>query len=84
MKSKTLQNFWYDFWYDYGEVVFMLVCMLIIITLLTVVTAWFQMVGCESRWKDSGREHEWSLFAGCRVADRDGRLIPEKNMRDVQ
>ena len=40
--------------------------------------------GCEAKWADSGRKHDWSFLAGCRVEDSQGRLIPEKNIRDIQ
>ena len=51
------------------------------ILLLSVV---LDYVGCGSRWVDSGRKHDWSLMGGCRVEDKQGRLIPEKNVRDMQ
>ena len=40
--------------------------------------------GCEARWEDSGRRHEWGFMSGCRVADKEGRLIPAANVRDMQ
>lgn len=40
--------------------------------------------GCASRWQDSGRKFDWSFMGGCRVTDKNGNLIPEKNLRDVQ
>ena len=39
---------------------------------------------CSAKWKDSGRKYEWSIFAGCRVEDGNGKLIPEANIRDIQ
>ena len=40
--------------------------------------------GCAARWKDSGRKSDWSIKGGCRVEDKNGRLVPEKVIRDVQ
>jgi hypothetical protein len=40
--------------------------------------------GCAVRWKDSGRKSDWSIKGGCRVEDKNGRLVPEKVIRDVQ
>jgi hypothetical protein len=39
-------------------------------------------VGCEARWKDSGRNYDWSVMADCRVVNSQGHLIPEKNLRE--
>ena len=72
-----------DFWWDYRELLILLTAILAIMAILTAGAAWLSKVGCESRWQDSGRAHSWGLMAGCRVADRDGRLIPEKNVRDI-
>ncbi len=41
-------------------------------------------VSCAARWKDSGRKSDWSIRGGCRVEDKNGRLVPEKVIRDVQ
>ena len=40
--------------------------------------------GCAARWKDSGRKSDWSIRGDCRVEDKNGRLVPEKVIRDVQ
>lgn len=39
---------------------------------------------CGARWQDSGRQHDWSVMGGCRVANKNGRLIPASNIRDIQ
>ena len=39
---------------------------------------------CSAKWRDSGRKYEWSILAGCRVEDGNGKLIPEANIRDIQ
>lgn len=41
-------------------------------------------LGCEARWADSGRAHTWSVLGGCLVADKMGRMIPEKTLREMQ
>lgn len=38
---------------------------------------------CESRWENSDRKYEYGLLSGCLVADKNGNLIPEKNIRDI-
>lgn len=40
--------------------------------------------GCAARWEDSGRRYDWSAMASCRVEDKNGRLMPEKTIRNVQ
>jgi len=40
--------------------------------------------GCAARWEDSGRRYDWSALAECRVEDKNGKLVPEKTIRDVQ
>lgn len=40
--------------------------------------------GCAARWKDSGRKSDWSVRGGCRVEDKNGRLVPEKVIREEQ
>lgn len=39
---------------------------------------------CEARWSDSGRRYEWGVMSGCRVEDKDGRLIPADVIREVR
>ena len=41
-------------------------------------------VGCVERWKDSGLKHDWSIHGGCRVEDKNGRLVPEKVIHDIR
>lgn len=41
-------------------------------------------LSCEARWADSGRTHTWSVFGGCRVADKMGRMIPQEYLREMQ
>jgi len=43
---------------------------------------WSSDYGCHSRWADSGRDVQWGLFTGCRVTDRNGYWLPERNVRD--
>jgi hypothetical protein len=43
-----------------------------------------EKTNCEAKWADSGKKYDWSFFAGCRVSDKNGNLIPEKNIREVQ
>lgn len=54
----------------------------------TAVTFAFAMaldqLSCEARWADSGRAHTWSVLGGCQVADKMGRMIPEKTLREMQ
>lgn len=56
----------------------------VIIAVLFVLSFIVSSIECKSKWADSGRKHEWSVFAGCRVEDSNGKLIPEKNIRDIQ
>ena len=39
---------------------------------------------CKLRWEDSGRKVQWAIGSGCRVSDKNGFLVPEKTIRDVQ
>lgn len=58
--------------------------MAVLIAGLLALCMWLDYMGCGSRWEDSGRRYVWSAFGGCRVEDKQGRLIPEKNIRDMQ
>ena len=58
----------------------------IVVLLVLLVASALRMdsVSCAARWEDSGRKHDWSIYGGCRVSDKDGRMVPEKIIRDIQ
>ena len=56
----------------------------VVIFILTSLGYAVSALECGAKWRDSGRKYEWSIFAGCRVEDGKGRLIPEANIRDIQ
>lgn len=56
----------------------------IIVMIGILFAAMIEKTGCEAKWADSGRTHDWSFLAGCRVADKNNNLIPEKNIREIQ
>lgn len=65
-------------WMIVGGIIFIVVMIVILFA------AMLEKTGCEAKWADSGRTHDWSFFAGCRVADKNNNLIPEKNIREIQ
>ncbi len=50
---------------------------------IIILSAWAESAGCKAAWEDSGRKYDWSMVGGCRVSDKDGHLIPAKNVRDI-
>ena len=61
----------------------LLICAVIVVVSVSL-GAVLDGASCNAKWADSGRKHDWSLLGGCRVADKEGRLIPANNVRDMQ
>ena len=55
----------------------------LLILILAIFSAWAESVGCEAAWADSGRKYDWTFMGGCRVSDKDGHMVPAKNVREI-
>jgi len=55
----------------------------LLILTLAIFSAWAANASCKAKWQDSGRQYDWSIFGDCRVSDKTGKMIPEKNIRDI-
>lgn len=61
------------------ELVVSLVFLIIIVGIWAMVDA----ASCKSRWAQSGLSSTWGPIQGCLVKTKDGRIVPEEVIKDI-